>query len=135
MALEYLTYYLVPARGCGNKLKAYFRHLAGSREEVTVDRHRPRYLKKAMTLSLVSVYLARMTFAISEGDELFRVRGLTTSGNVTLAYILQHLLIAAVLNVNHDSDKGYPNPKCVRGWRNLVVSINIQTMLSLEPEY
>ena len=64
MALEYLACYLFPARGCGNKLKAYFRHLIGSREEGTVDRHRPRYLKKAMTLNLVSVYLARTTFSI-----------------------------------------------------------------------
>lgn len=33
MALEYLAYYFVPARGCGNKPKAFFRHLAGPIEE------------------------------------------------------------------------------------------------------
>jgi len=131
MALEHLAYYLFPARGCENQLKTYFRHLAGSREEGRSTS--PSVPREGDDAQLGIRIFGADDVRYSEGDKLFRVRDVTTSGNVALAY-LQHLLIAAVLNVSHDSDKGYPNPKCVRGWRNLVVSINIQTMLSLEPE-
>jgi len=104
MALEHLAYYLFPARGCENQLKPYFRHLAGSREEGRSTS--PLVPQEGDGAQLGLSIFGADDIRYSEGDELFRVRGLTTSGNVALAYILQHLLIAAVLNVNHDSDKG-----------------------------
>jgi hypothetical protein len=99
MALEYLACYLVPARGCGNKLKPYFRHLAGSREEGrSISPSVPEEGDDAQ------LYLVRMTFdipkemnylgcVVSQLLEMWRWRT-----------YLQHLLIAAVLNMIRTKD-------------------------------